>query len=60
MVMMMSNIMSKKDKQRLINLINKTKLNNENQIWDLAVELERVSVGLRAKILRLHEFDDTE
>lgn len=59
MVMIMSNIMSKKDKQRLINLINKTKLNNENQIWDLAVELERVSVGLRAKILRLHEFDDT-
>lgn len=55
----MSNIMSKKDRNKLINLINKTKLNSENQIWDLAIELERVSISLRAEILRRHEFDDT-
>lgn len=52
--------MSKKEKNKLINLINKTKLNNENDIWDLAVELSRISVQLRAEVLRRHEFDEIE
>lgn len=55
----MNNFMSKKDRKKLIHLINNTKLNNENEIWDLAVELSRISVKLRAEILRRHEFDDT-
>ena len=58
-MIIMSNIMSKKDRNKLINLINKTKLNSENQIWDLAIELEKVSISLRAEILRRHEFDGT-
>ena len=56
----MNNILSKKEKKKLINLINNTNLSNENQIWDLAVELGRYSVKLRAEILRRHEFDDYE
>lgn len=56
----MNNFMSKKDRKKLIHLINNTKLNNENEIWDLAVELSRISVRLRAEVLRRHEFDDME
>jgi hypothetical protein len=54
----MSSFMSKKDKKKLIQLINNTRLNNENDIWDLAVELENMSVRLRAEVLRRHEFDE--
>ena len=50
--------MSKKEKNKLVHLINNTNLNSENQIWDLAVELERWSVRLRAEVLRRHEFDE--
>ena len=45
-------------KNKLVHLINNTNLNSENQIWDLAVELERWSVRLRAEVLRRHEFDE--
>lgn len=47
--------MSKKDKHRLIGKINNTKLNDEDQIYDLAVELCRWSVRLRSEILKRSE-----
>ena len=51
----MNNFMSKKDKYRLIGKINSTKLNDEDQVYDLAVELCRWSVKLRSEILRRSE-----
>ena len=54
----MNNYMSKKDKYRLIGKINCTKLNDEDQIYDLAVELCRWSVRLRSEILRRSEEED--
>ena len=53
-----NNILSKKERNRLVHKINNTKLHNEDEVWDLAVELSRISVQLRAEILRRHEFDD--
>ena len=43
---------------KLVHLINNTRLDDEDSIWDLAVELENVSVRLRAEVLRRHEFDE--
>ena len=57
-MILMGSFMSKKDRKKLIQLINNTRLNNENDIWDLAVELENMSVRLRAEVLRRHEFDE--
>lgn len=51
----MNNFMSKKEKHRLISKIKNTKLNDEDQIYDLAVELCRLSVKLRSEILRRSE-----
>ncbi len=48
----MKNFMSKKERNKLINMINSTRLDNEDQVYDLAVELCNVSVRLRAEILR--------
>lgn len=48
----MNNYMSKKDKNRLIGMIGNTKLDDEDQIYDLAVELCKWSVRLRSEILR--------
>ena len=47
--------MSKKDKHRLIGLIGNTKLDDEDQVYDLAVELCKWSVRLRSEILRRTE-----
>lgn len=47
--------MSKKEKHRLIGKIKNTKLNDEDQIYDLAVELCRWSVRLRSEILKRSE-----
>ena len=46
------NYLSKKDKNRMMNLIRKTNPNNENQVFGLAMELERWSHGLMANVIR--------
>ena len=58
LVILMSNIMSNKERKKLIQLIKNVNLGNEDQVWNLAVELGNVSVRLRANILRRHEFDE--
>lgn len=54
----MKNFMSKKERKELVNMINSTRLNDENQVYDLAVELCNVSVRLRAEILRRCDEDE--
>ena len=58
LVILMSNIMSNKERKKLIQLIKNVNLGNEDQVWNLAVELSKVSGRLRANILRRHEFDE--
>ena len=50
--------MSKKQKKKLIWKINNTRLDNEDDVFDLAIALCRCSVRLRSEILRRHEFDE--
>ena len=50
--------MSNKERKKLIQLIKNVNLSNEDHVWNLAVELGKVSVRLRANILRRHEFDE--
>ena len=52
------NFMSKKDRKRLVHMINNTNLNDENELYDLAIELCNWSVRLRAEILRREEFEE--
>ena len=51
LVILMSNIMSNKERKKLIQLIKNVNLGNEDQVWNLAVELGKVSVHLRANIV---------
>ena len=46
------NILSKKDKDILIKLLENVKLNDEDEIFDLAITLERMSIRLRSKIIQ--------
>ena len=50
--------LSKKDKTRLINKINNTKIDDEEQVFDLAILLCRWSVKLRSEILRRSEYEE--
>lgn len=52
------NYMSKKEKKKLILMINNTRLNDEDSVYDLAVELCRWSVRLRSEILRRSEEEE--
>ena len=52
------NYMSKKEKKKLILMINNTRLNDEDNVYDLAVELCRWSVRLRSEILRRGEEEE--
>lgn len=45
------NYMSKKEKKELLNLVQNVKIDEEDSVWDLGVELCRWSVKLRATIL---------
>ena len=44
--------LKKKEKNHIIDLIRKTKPDDENQVFGLALELERWSHGLMANIIR--------
>lgn len=52
------NFMSKKERKKLVHMINNTKLDDENEIYDLAIELCNWSVRLRAEILRREELKE--
>ena len=45
----------KKNKNRLIQKINDTDFTNENSVFDLALQLEKVSRELRCKIIQSNE-----
>lgn len=45
------NYLSKKEKKELINLVKSVKVDDEDSVWDLGVELCRWSVKLRASVL---------
>lgn len=50
--------MSKKQKKKLLWKINNTRLDNEDDIFDLAITFCRWSVKLRSEILRRHEEEE--
>lgn len=50
--------MSKKERKKLVHQINNTKLDNEDEIYDLAIELCNWSVRLKAEILRRAELEE--
>jgi len=42
---------SEDEKNKLLNSILNTNYDNENEVWDLALELEHISIVLRRSIL---------
>lgn len=47
----MVNYLSKKEKKQLITLVSNVNIKDEDSVWDMAVELGKWSVKLRASIL---------
>jgi hypothetical protein len=47
--------LSKRDKRRLLGLVNGTDWSDEDSVWECGVELCRFSVMLRAEVLRRAE-----
>lgn len=58
MRIIMKNFISNKERKKLIYKINNTRLNNEDDIFDLAITLCRWSVRLRSEILKRQEEEE--
>ncbi|MBQ6219947.1 MAG: hypothetical protein IJH63_00740 [Methanobrevibacter sp.] len=50
--------MSKKQKKKMLWKISNTRLDNEDEVFDLAISFCKWSVRLRSEILRRYEEDD--